>query len=520
MMDARFGKLDVTPTHPVPLAGFGGRLKPFASVAEPIELNAALLQHDGGVLLIVSGDFLYFSATLRDRIVQRFGPSLGLRRSDVLLAASHTHFAPNLDPSKPLLGAVDSDYERWFEERLDILVEELSKAPAVGVTVHHARIESRHNVNRRVLGLDATGAPTVDIQFSDPGGACDPWLDVLRFDDAESRLRCAAVRYACHPTSSSRADAVSPNFPGVIRNALREFAGQPDLPVLFLQGFAGQLRPEADTTRAGGSPATFDTGLEPVPRSVFTEGRWMRWAKSLAKDACTTLEAAAVAPVHVPTLSSQERSIALRDLIDGLPAEHKEKCLGIQVITLTSSLILVALSAEPTSGWADIVSDLLPGKTALAVGYANQVFGYLPTAREASQGGYEVAGFMRSFSMDGAVFAPDFADRVWRDLEALLAPLADAADASAYAGRVAALRKTIDRLLNERDHMRALMLKDRAEGESAINLAEARLAGVQGRAEQLDRAAANLRELLRTALEDLARLRQETRPEASAKSRN
>jgi hypothetical protein len=88
----------------------------------------------------------------------------------------------------------------------------------------------------------------------------------------------------------------------------------------------------------------------------------------------------------------------------------------------------------------------------------------------------------------------------------LVAPLSDAADMAAYPGHIALLRKTIDRLLTERDHIRALMLRDRVTGEAAVNLAEARLAGVQGRADQLEQATANLREQLRTALDDLARL--------------
>jgi hypothetical protein len=421
----------------------------------------------------------------------------------VLLVASHTHFAPGLDPSKPLLGAVDPDYTHFLEEGLEELVDQLAKAASVRVTVRHGRIMSDHNTNRRVVDLDAEGHPIVDYHRSDPGGPRDPWLDVLRFDDEQGQLQCAAVRYACHPISSTHLNSVGPDFPGVIRDTLRQHAGKRDLPVLFLQGFAGQLRPEVGTSHTAGSAMLrVGQGLEPVPRSVFTEGRWAHWAKSLAVNACTALEAAATAPASTPMLTAGERSIPLSSLINGLPIGHEDDALGIQIITLTPSIVLVAISAEPTSGWADIVSDLLPGKTVLAVGYANHVFGYLPTDREAMQGGYEVDGFIRFFSLDGS-FVPDFADRVRQDLAELIAPFTDSTDTRAYASHVTLLRKTIDQLLNERDHLRAQMLRDRSASKAAVNLAEARLAGAEARSEQLIAAAAQMREQLRATLDDI-----------------
>jgi hypothetical protein len=503
MIDARFGKVEVTPARRVMLAGFGSRREPHESVTAPLELNAALLRQDDRALLIVSGDFLYFSAALLDRLVERFGQALGLTASSILLAASHTHFAPNLDPSKPLLGAVDPDYVRFLEGRLEALVDGLTKTPVVRVTVRHARVMSNHNTNRRVLDLDDEGHPVVDYHRSDPGGACDPWLDVLRFDDEANRLRCVAVRYACHPISSTRLNSVNPDFPGVIRGTLRERSQAAELPVLFLQGFAGQLRPEANASRAGGGSAAPEIALEPVPRSVFTEGRWTHWAKSLAENACMALETAATAPRSMATLSSDERAIPLGELIHGLPAGHEAERLRIQAVTLTPSIVLVAFSCEPTSGWADIVRDLLPGKAVLPVGYVNQVFGYLPTAREAIQGGYEVDGFKHFFSLEGP-FAPDFAERVRRELADLVAPLAAETDAAAYSDHISQLRKTIDELLSERDHMRARMLRDRTASKAATSLAEARLAGIEARSEQLGAAAAEMRQRLRAALGEAA----------------
>jgi hypothetical protein len=118
------------------------------------------------------------------------------------------------------------------------------------------------------------------------------------------------------------------------------------------------------------------------------------------------------------------------------------------------------------------------------------------------QGGYEVDGFIRFFSLDGS-FVPDFADRVRQDLAELIAPFTDSTDTRAYASHVTLLRKTIDQLLNERDHLRAQMLRDRSASKAAVNLAEARLAGAEARSEQLIAAAAQMREQLRATLDDI-----------------
>jgi hypothetical protein len=443
--------------------------------------------------VLLSGDFLYMTGSLRDRLVRTFGDKHGISRSDVLLAASHTHFAPNLDKSKPLLGEVDEDYLRFAEEGVETLVGDLLNAPGEPVAVRHHRLVSRHNINRRVLKIDADGTKIIDAAHCDPGGPCDPGLDVLRFDNQGGTLCGVVVRYSCHPVSLPDRLELSAEFPGVIRRKIRDDAGRADLPVLYLQGYAGQLAPEADRFRAGGLASSAEASLEVVPHSAFTRPVWEKWAGSIAADAGAALAAAADAPALAPSLISAERTKPLADVIEDLPSDHSGMGLSVQMITIAADLLLVAISAEPTSAWAEIVCDLLPDRLVIPVGCANQVYGYLPTAREAAQGGYEAEGFLPAFNLAGR-FRPGFADTVTMELAALLAPLGENAPMICR-DRIAALRRRIDHLLTERDEGRALAMWSR----SAQTAAEERLAGVADRAQNLEEAAANLRRLLQQA---------------------
>jgi hypothetical protein len=185
--------------------------------------------------------------------------------------------------------------------------------------------------------------------------------------------------------------------------------------------------------------------------------------------------------------------LALAALFEDLPADRADLELTLQAITITSDVLLVALSAEPSSGWVEVARDLLPDKVIIPVGLANQVCGYLPTAREASQGHDEVGGLLSGFGLSGS-FRPGFAEAITEELAALLAPLGEDPPL-AYRDRIAELRRRIDHLWSERDEARALAMRSR----SAQIAAERRLGVVIERAENLKEAAGNLRRLLQQA---------------------
>jgi hypothetical protein len=81
-----------------------------------------------------------------------------------------------------------------------------------------------------------------------------------------------------------------------------------------------------------------------------------------------------------------------------------DKKFTVQILRLDDALEMFALSAEPTVEWQRILDDASP-RTSQAIrlytGYLGDVFGYLPTAKQVTEGGYEVNGFQPLFGMSG-----------------------------------------------------------------------------------------------------------------------
>ena len=461
---ASFATVDVTPDRPLPLFGFAFRREPFSTIASTIELNAVVLRWRDRTLVLVTGDFLYFSDVLRNAIVEAYGARHGFGAAEVLLGASHTHFAPAIDASKPGLGRIDDGYRDFVHEKALTQIGELLNAAGEEATIRHHRRPSRHNCNRRSLVIHRDGKEAIDDIMSDPGNVFDDALDVLRFDGPDGCLRGAMVRYACHPTSFTEKLALTAEFPGVIRGSFRAAAGRHDLPVLFFQGFAGDMVP-INPAREELNLASPTGRLRPVKRqATLPAGQWEEWASSLAADARLALDMAREAAPIVPLLSACERHVALSELIEGLAEEHREQFMSMQAIELSAELLIVALSAEPTAAWTELISDLAPGKTVLPVGYVNQTYGYLPASRELVPDGYMAGGFFAPFGLTGR-FRPDLEQRVIAGLDALFAPLVRA-DATAYRQRVAAMRKQINHLRSERELARALYLTADAQLEA------------------------------------------------------
>src|SRR5207302_1899845 len=160
---------------------------------------------------IVTADLLFVTAELKAALLAAVGAQLGLNEASLLVAASHTHTAPAVDPSKPSLGVCDPDYPALVAQR----------------------------------GADLLG-----------------------------RLA------ACDPVGFPARTKVSADFPGVVRRALRDAHGA-ELPVLYLQGFAGDVRPRETgaTTRFARRLVELVVGPLFAP---FSTAQYAAWAGGLA----------------------------------------------------------------------------------------------------------------------------------------------------------------------------------------------------------------------------------------------
>src|SRR5260370_7860590 len=84
--------------------------------------------------------------------------------------------------------------------------------------------------------------------------------------------------YACHPTDFPEFLQVSPEFPGIVRSRLRSEFG--DIPILFLQGFAGDVRPPF-SGRSTGIMGVLRRDLVGPQFRKPPHPQWEEWSHSL-----------------------------------------------------------------------------------------------------------------------------------------------------------------------------------------------------------------------------------------------
>ena len=397
------GSVSITPDRPLPLAGFTDRLEPSTGVSDPLELNALLLRSPQVTLAILTADLLFVTEELKRRIAAAVRPDLALDDASFLFAASHTHFAPGVDPAKPRLGPPDRAYVDLVVERGATLLRRLAAAAPGEARLEYRSGLATHAINRRRMGWRLSPrSPYLPrrtaLRAPDPAGPRDETVHVVTLRDPHGRPVALLWSYACHPVSFAEPRQVSADYPGVVRRALRDTIGS-DLPVLFLQGCAGDIRP-----RELGRPRTLGRRLAELVVgklfTPFTPAEYTAWSDALAtrvvEVACGS---AKVFPIP-PRLRAAQTSIPLSDLLDG--ASPSDRSVTFQRLELAPELAIAAMSTEPVAEYGLALRAAEPeGRSVIPVGYTDSVFGYLPSARMLGQHGYEDEGFMESFGVSG-----------------------------------------------------------------------------------------------------------------------
>lgn len=395
---AAVGSVDLTPAHAVPLAGYFGRTAVFDSVESPIEANAVWLTCGEVGVLFVAIDALYCGPALL-RAIRECAAAHGLTDDGVVVTASHTHFAPATDTSLPTLGQVDPEWLRWCMDRVTEMLGVLLRSPPRAVRLQATEVPIPLNVNRRrswrwpTITRDGLRMGPQVVMAPAPAEPRDESAWLLRLVDDGGQVLAWLWNYACHPTATPRKLGVDAEYPGAVRDRLRRLAGR-SVPVVFWQGFAGDVRPWLIGRR------TWRHRLSEVRRGpdfgFITETMAHDWRTRLADG----VEAAAAAGPWTdvaPILSSGAARLPLDRLLE-LDPPQSDREFAVQYIALGRHHDLLFVNAEVCAPWRRLAR---PGRRLVGCGYAGTCFGYLPTEEQVEQGGYEADGFLRPFGWQG-----------------------------------------------------------------------------------------------------------------------
>jgi len=224
-----YGEKIITPPLGIDLSGYGFYLGRRAeSVLDDLKARAVYLESGGQRLILISCDVIGFTVEEADSIKARIGASLGLPRTHVLLAATHTHCGPATMPL-PGLGDMDSAYMDRLRALIVEAAEEAAAPPAPAEFSYALEAIEPLGFNRRKKNFCGV----------------DPVLKAAIFRTAERKIYL--LNYACHAVVFGRRPHVSADWPGAVVRAV-EASG--DRAVVF-QGFCGDIDPVLQMNRWG-----------------------------------------------------------------------------------------------------------------------------------------------------------------------------------------------------------------------------------------------------------------------------
>ncbi|MGA0041408.1 MAG: neutral/alkaline non-lysosomal ceramidase N-terminal domain-containing protein, partial [Pirellulales bacterium] len=238
--------IDVTPTEPVPMWGYGSRhAAPSTGTADPLLAKAVVLAVGDTKLAIVGLD-LGRSPTEAglQRIREQIKAEAGITHS--FIAGSHTHHGPVVELcDEPGRGQGRYDaavrYAAFLEEQIIKVIIEAERASVPAVVAAGSRELTGFNRNRH----SKLEPPPVDRR-----------LGVLRVDNTQTGKPVAVlVNFTAHPTSiPDETMTFSADYIGSLRTVLEEKLGGT---AIFMQGASGDL----STDRNGQDHAAYGAAI-------------------------------------------------------------------------------------------------------------------------------------------------------------------------------------------------------------------------------------------------------------------
>ena len=196
-------------------------------------LSSALYLTDGiKQVLFISNDVIYVSKESTARIREGISEKTGIRASNILIAATHTHSAPVtvdlvISANDPIVPKVDKNYLRFMEEST---VKAACRA-----------VENAISAEIAVVVGDATG---VGSNRHNPAWAKDMDVPALFVKNKNDDFIGCMLVCNMHPTILHEDSTLySSDFPHFVRKTLQEVVLGNDRPVIYFTGTAGNQSP-------------------------------------------------------------------------------------------------------------------------------------------------------------------------------------------------------------------------------------------------------------------------------------
>lgn len=407
-------KVEVTPEEPVVLAGYGARTTELEGIDTKLWARAVAIGEKDPLVMVVL-DNCGVPAAVRERLLERLQPH-GITTDRLVVAATHTHNAPNLVGYAPILwaGRTTEAQEARMAAYTEVVIGKME-------SVVRAALEAREPMslswgkgratfggNRRVL-KDGTWS---GFGFQ-RDGPVDHSLPVLSARDGDGRVRVVWANYACHCTTVGSRNHVSGDWAGYANDSIE--AQLPDATALTTIGCGADINPEPRGTLALAEEYGKQLAGE-VTRLLQRELRPIRGPLRSVREVVDL-------PLEEPMERGEWEAMRERGRFDG---ELAKSMLAL----LDAGKAIPTTVPYPVTGWHfgdDLAMVFLPGEVVVdyairlnreldwsrlwVTAWSNGMPGYIPSKRVLAEGGYE-AEFSQVYYGQPGRYRPEVEDVV------------------------------------------------------------------------------------------------------------
>ena len=400
-------KVEITPNEPLRLSGYAARKDVSVGIADPLFVRALVLwANQDSPIAIVSIDATGIPGSMTNRIAKVVEERWGIGRASLVLAATHSHTAPQLDDyapnlfASPLAGDQQTATHRYTQRVENAVVEAISKAidSPQRVRLRFGMGHASVSANRRVLenGLWKGFGKQAD-------GIVDHRLGVMAIEDLNGHAKAIVYNYACHATTIPPADnRVSGDWPGLSAALLDESLGVIALPIIGCgadMGPAssgsyenaishGQAIADGVANALKAPMKTLDTALQiefgyaGLPSEHPSQEKLNEWLASTS-------------PQRQHYAQAQ---LAIWKQRGVLPETYPAP---VHAWTFKDQLTWVFLGGEVVLDYQMRLEKEIPTENVWVSSNCDDVFGYIASERMRAEGGYEVDESMIYYNLPG-----------------------------------------------------------------------------------------------------------------------
>ncbi|MEC7861390.1 MAG: neutral/alkaline non-lysosomal ceramidase N-terminal domain-containing protein, partial [Verrucomicrobiota bacterium] len=385
-------KVDVTPREPVVLAGYGGRTKEFDGIDSSLWARCMVIGRNEPAVIVVV-DNCGVPGKLRSLLAKRLSKR-GIPEKNLVVAATHTHNAPNLRGYAPILwaGRASPDQEKGIDNYTNFLI---NKMETVVVEALKKREPMQLGWSRGMVQFGGNRRLIREGKWAGFGfqrnGPVDHSLPVLVARDVKGNARAVWANYACHCTTVGSRNHVGGDWAGYANEMIeKEF-------------------------KSAVSLMTIGCGADVGPQPSGGLGDAKKHGSSIAKEVKSLLEKEMI---PLPGVTSVTGSTAKLPLMKPSPRKHwdAQKSAGnfhgelakemlsqldsngeissevdypIQSWKFGDRLAMVFLAGEVVVDYSVRLNRELDWKRLWISAWSNDMPGYIPSKRVLKEGGYE-----------------------------------------------------------------------------------------------------------------------------------